>query len=450
MKKNFKILLALFSLFFFFVGYRFYAHAAEDGCSVEKKSYEFIEASYPINMVRTISTMGPSFESALYLYTVGVTPDTTMKCENYILGQLEGVGTEVYELPEEYPACDVEVDEQDEVNELCSALSSDVIASDIYARSGSPSVLVDSVKGSLIGLGTKLESAAVKGPVPVNFAYYWNQNVAKIPFAGKALAADSDGYDNLPLIKAVYDVWYLAVRVALGLLSLVLLYTGIMITMGKKISNQLVVSVQYALPKIVIGTVLIIFSYPIGALITSISFGLYKGAVPMVFNLLGLERNVPSGLLLLALVWQTLKMSSGGFLLLIIPLLMILILQITKIVLYLKVLIIYIKMAFSIVTAPIEFVLGTLPGNDAKIADWFMRMAKYGLTIFLMGLIYPITLWVGIKIMLAYWSGLNAEVGGWGMIYSLITPLLIVVFGTGVGIGMEKRIDEMLSGKKKR
>ena len=111
---------------------------------------------------------------------------------------------------------------------------------------------------------------------------------------------------------------------------------------------------------------------------------------------------------------------------------------------------IYAKMAVSVVTAPFEFVLGTVPGNDDKIKDWFLRMAKYGLTLFGMGIVIPATMWVALKIMLAYQPGGSSEVGGWGVAISVLAPFLIILFGYGMGINMEKRVDEMFFGKKKR
>jgi len=452
MKKNFKILLTLVLLLSFSVGYSLRTDAAEDesGCAVEERAYESGKRNFSLNVQRTTSNILTASVISLYSHASGINPDSVMKCQNYVK---EKVDEDFYTMPDEYVTCPVTDDEKEEVDAMCAALSSDVVGVEKYTTMGKKSVAVDSVNSSLIGLSTMIEGAVVREPLPVNLAYYWNQNVTKIPFAGKALAADGEAYENLPVIKAVYDIWYLAVRISLALLSVVLLYTGIMITMGKKISNQLVVSVQYAMPKIVIGIILIIFSYPIGAAITSISFGLYRGAVPIVFNALGYDSSsTPSGLLMLTLMIETLSMARGGFIYILLSILVLLVLTILRIVLYIKVLIIYLKMAVSIVSAPVEFALGTIPGNDDKMGEWFIRMAKYGLTIFLMGLVVPMTLWVALKLMLAYSvaGGGAAEVGGWGVAFSLITPLLVVVFGFGLGLGMEKRIDGMFGSKKRK
>jgi hypothetical protein len=263
----------------------------------------------------------------------------------------------------------------------------------------------------------------------------------------------SEAYENLPVVAAVYSIWRLSLRVALGLISVVLLYAGLMIVMRKKVSSQLVVSVQYALPKIVIAVVLIIFSYPIGAVITSIGFALYRGAFPIVFNLMtgGMvnANEFASGTLSIALIADTLSQAKGGFGYIVVALIMSALLHLAKIILYFKVLIVYIKMAFSIVTAPLEFALGAVPGNDKSITGWFTRMAKYALTIFGMGVVIPLTLVVGLEVSVAYSRG-TGETGGWGNIISLIVPILIVIFGFGMGMSMEGKVDALFGGGKKK
>lgn len=450
MKKNFKSLLTFLFFAVLVNGLSLYSVAAIDGCSVEERMYQPAKHIFDFDLQRTLSNTLTGVSPVALQHGAGASPDMMMKCQGYVDANLRASGMIDDTAPDEYRSCEVTPEEEPEVEAICAALSSDVGTVQAYEVNNGRSVLVDSVNGSLIGMATSLESSVVREPLPVNFAYYWNQGVTKIPFVGRALAADNEPYDNLPVVKAVYDIWRLSLSVALALLSVVLLYTGIMITMGKKISSQLVVSVQYAIPKIVIGTILIIFSYPIGAAITSVSFGLFKGA-PSIFSSLLNQNNLPgSGFLLLTLIVHMFSFAIGGSAYVFVCVLMVLILTLAKIILYLKVLMIYIKMAFSIITAPVEFVLGTIPGNDDKIKDWFMRMLKYGLTIFGMGMITPVTLWIALKIMTVYMYGGSSEGGGGGVLISIIAPLLIVIFGFGMGMGMEKRVDEMFSGGKKK
>lgn len=459
MNKNFKLLLASL-VFVGLIGVFVLDSEAADpptisACEITKQAYEPSQKFWDLDIRRTVNNMFIGIIISLFTNSSGVDPDTAMSCQWYVFEQLNDPELQERIAPPG-TLCEVTQPQKDEMRPVCEALVSDLGHDD---ETGSvdertASVYVRSINSSMIGLATSLEGFARKEPLPVSLAYYWNQSVTKIPFAGSALAATGgEAYKNLPILKAVYNVWEVFLKASLGILSVVLLYTGIMITMGKKLSSQLVVSVQYAIPKIVIGTILMIFSYPIGAVITSISFGLFRGAFPMFGSLMlgqGATES-PSGILSLAMTVQTLSMARGGWFYLVICFIMLLILTVARWIIYLKVLMIYVKMAASVVSAPIEFVMGTIPGNDDKIKDWFMRMLKYGLTIFAMGLIIPVTYWVGLEVMSAYITGDGTgEVGGWGVVFSLIAPLLIVIFGVGMGISLESKIDGFMSGGKKK
>lgn len=458
---NKKLKLLFISLLFLglFFQLRVYSRAETEieidkRCSVTARLYAPSMKFWELDIRRAVNNALISGVVSIYTNLAGIDPDLTAMCGPYLMDKLpiEGYGSDLKNSAT-LTSCVLTDEQKDIMEPICDTLVSD-LGSNNNSGGGTASLYQNSISSSLIGIGTMVEGAARKEPLPTNLAYYWNQSVEKIPFAGRALAAGGDAYENLPVVKAVYRIWNVSLKVALGLLSVVLLYTGIMITMGRKLSSQLVVSVQYAIPKILIGTILIIFSYPIGAVITSISFGLFRGAFPLVANLIygqGSGGLTSSGILMLTMLVQVMDMAKGGTAHLLISIIMLIILTITKILLYIKVLMVYIKMAFSIVTAPIEFVVGTIPGNDDKMKDWFMRMLKYGLTLFGMGIIIPFTLFLSIEIMVVYISAdASGETGGWGSIISLLTPIIITVFGFGVGMGMEKKIDEFITGKKKR
>lgn len=460
MKKNFKLIFISLLFLGLFFQIRIYSRAEteieiDENCSVTKRLYAPSAKFWELDVRRSVNNALISGVISIYTNLAGIDPDLTAMCGPYLMDKLptKGYGSELKNSGI-LTSCVLSQSQMDAMEPICDTLVSDLGANDVATGGGVTSLYQDSINSSLIGIGTMVEGAARKEPLPVNLAYYWNQSVEKIPFAGKALAAEGDAYENLPVVKAVYNIWKVSVEVALGLLSVILLYTGIMITMGKKLSNQLVVSVQYAIPKILIGTVLIIFSYPIGAVITSISFGLFRGAFPLVANLMYGQNSgelTSSGILMLTMLVQVMEMAKGGTAHLLIAIIMLIILTVTKILLYIKVLMVYIKMAFSIVTAPLEFVLGTVPGNDNKMTDWFKRMLKYGLTLFGMGVVIPVTLYLSIEIMVVYMSAdASGETGGWGTIISLLTPILITVFGFGFGMGMEKKIDELINGAGKK
>jgi hypothetical protein len=442
------------------------------GCNPEMAAYDTSSANFSLDIQRTLQNTLNASVVSLFTTTNGASPNKVIMCQKYVKDEMmkaSGGGNWWVppggENPPETSYCAPSGDQdayEEYIENMCKPLVSYIGTEGSGEESGggtgsasSPlSVYKRSIEGSLIGMGTKLEGFSRKEPLPVNLAYYWDQSVGKIPVVGHALAQSRGGeaYKNLPVVAAMYSIWRLSLRVALGLISVVLLYAGLMIVMRKKVNSQLVVSVQYALPKIVIAIVLIIFSYPIGATITSIGFGLYRGAFPLVFKLMTGMPNADafaSGTLSIALIADTLNTSTGGLSYMIVALIMSLLLGLAKIILYFKVLIVYIKMSFSIVTAPLEFALGAVPGNDTAIGNWFTRMAKYALTLFGMGVVIPLTLVVGIQISTAYSMG-TGETGGWGVVISVIAPLLVVIFGFGMGMGMEGKVDELFGGGKKR
>jgi len=49
--------------------------------------------------------------------------------------------------------------------------------------------------------------------------------------------------------------------------------------------------------------------------------------------------------------------------------------------------------------------------------------------------------------MLAYATGAGGETGGWGILIAILTPLIVVVLGFGLGINMEKHVNNMFGDK---
>ncbi len=462
MKKNIKALITL--LIFSFLSFNlFYSRVFAvsdkpiDPCKPEQLVYQKSVNIFSLDIRRTVDNFMTSIVLSLFSNVAGLNPDNVALCESWLYERIQtnlaplARDEEWDTFNEDFSACSTPA----EHFAVCENLASDTTNLSFITpgnnNNSNSNVKVMAVNGSLLGLTNMVEGFARNEPLPVNFAYYWNQSISKVPFVNKAFAAN-EAYENLPVIKAAYGIWTMTLKIALALMSVVLLYTGLMIIMRKKINPQVVVSVQYALPKIVIGTILIVFSYPIGALITSISWGLFQGAFSLVLKfLIGPDAgNIPSGIVILTLILMVMRLAVGGPFYIFIVVIVAVILLILRLVLYLKALMIYLKMTLSIITAPIEFVLGTIPGNDDKMKDWFLRMAKYGITIFAMGLIIPLTLIFSLSVLLSYATGAGGEVGGWGIVIAIIAPILISIFGFGIGINMESKVDEMFSGTKKR
>lgn len=93
------------------------------------------------------------------------------------------------------------------------------------------------------------------------------------------------------IIKPVFKLWEAARNLALLAFIIVFLVVGIMIMFRQKISPQAVIGVQQALPSLIIGLILVTFSYFITALLVDVSFvgirvisELFIKAGPNVFN----------------------------------------------------------------------------------------------------------------------------------------------------------------------
>jgi hypothetical protein len=471
MKKTYKILLiaSIFLSLFIFTSNVKPSFAAADPCEVELEAFNKGLNIFNLDIRRTVDNFLVSWVISVFANVLGVNPDLVKRCEGYVLQKFaegsygplsEKLSTIYNNGTAQGSICTANYDEMDPRELMyCDALLQETSDETVYGNTREfadrrNNVKLMAVESSLVGFGNLLEGFTMKEPLPVNLAYAWDRSVSKIPVVGTALASSDEGtiYENLPVLAAVYGIWEISRNVSIAAMSVVILYTGIMIILRKKVNQQLVVSVQYAIPKIIIGIVLIFSSYLIGGTIVSIGWGLFRGAAPLILRIIARTPDadtVPSGLLSVVLINMTLGIARGGNGYLVLALIIGLVMSLARIVLLLKAFMLYIKMAASIISAPIEFVIGAIPGSESKITDWFARMGKWALTLFGMGVVVPLTLLVATEVMLAYMNN-NMEVGGWGVIFAILAPLIVTIFGFSFGIGMENKVDALFGGGKKR
>lgn len=236
------------------------------------------------------------------------------------------------------------------------------------------------VSGSLLGIANYLQGVGFNEPVPVNLAYFWNDSIKDIPFAGSALAADVQ-YRYAPFISFVLDMWKITRNLSYGVLSIIMLVVGISIMMRKKLSPQAVVTAQYALPRVVLAVILITFSYPIGAILASSmkyllslsngllydvaqSAGIGGGGAAVLGGSLGVGT---AALLLLA---GGLAATGAGAVIVVVTILLIVTAIILYIFVWIKAFMLYIKLIMSIIFAPFAFALGAIPGNEKSTENW--------------------------------------------------------------------------------
>jgi len=246
--------------------------------------------------------------------------------------------------------------------------------------------------GSLLGMANTLDGTVRTEPIPVNLAYYWNDQIKHTPFVSTALAADVN-YGNAPAISTILVVWKTFRNIAFGLLSIIMLAIGVMIMSRKKLSPQLAVTVQYALPRVVLAVILIVFSYPIGAVLASgmryfavVGENLVCGiTLPAPFGNPGVTCPAPIGLLLGAFFLGALiaAAATGGIALPILVVLSIIMLAavVIKIAILIRAALLYMKLILSIVFSPIIFATGALPGNESttqnQLKQWISYVAGY-------------------------------------------------------------------------
>ena len=227
------------------------------------------------------------------------------------------------------------------------------------------------------GVGTVLEE-----PLPVNLAYYTHKQVEKVPYMGSALAQTTLSRSDYsgPMLNLTFVIWQLVRDIAYGMIAVFMIMTGILIMTRKRISAQAVVTVQYAIPRIIIALVLITFSYPIGATLASLGWALKSSVSDIVYSLAfsNLSTATPTQGFIINLLVSVfmLVLGSGGAGLAILTFSSggIIVAFIVYLIIQAKMLIVYFKIIIKTVSSPLTFALSAIPGNDKQVADWFKEM----------------------------------------------------------------------------
>jgi len=261
------------------------------------------------------------------------------------------------------------------------------------------------VPPSLLGVATSLtiEAPTRSDIYPVNLALYVN-DVKKDSLVAPqpAYATLSDVFLNstiLALWKAIRNLAYLFFVV-------ILVAIGFMVMFRYKINPQTVITVQSSLPKIVVGLLLITFSYPIGALAINLIAALNQFAQSIYLFPAGgtnVVILVIARVLLVILSIVGLIIGTGGAAT---PLAIFVVIM--TVVMLLAILLAIISIAVSYFTriariilmtafAPLQFALGSLPGKGELISGWFKALLANILAIPAMYLL----LTIGINIIIA-------------------------------------------------
>lgn len=338
------------------------------------------------------------------------------------------------------------------------------------------------VSGSLLGLTYFVQNTLEYEPVPVNMAYFFKDYAAKLPIVGETVYAQNTTDYGHTLINAVLNMWKVFRNIAYALMAVIMLWVGFAIITRRRISAQTVVNVQYALPKIVIALIFIALSYPVGALITSLSWTLFNSSTDIIVSITGQNISASSlggGMSFIESLRASETLGAGGNAALIMLImvaaagsgaLLSLLGFIFAIVVgfylfaYIKAFWIYLKMVISTATSPLQIALYALPGNDDKLEMWLKQMVAWGAGIFGMALVFKLVIAFSLDLLLQAYvpiitgvsaggaAGAAGAVGRElvsGSLFNVVIAPLMMIFGTITAIQIPNKIETMIMGPQK-
>ncbi|MCX6783854.1 MAG: hypothetical protein NT141_02195 [candidate division WWE3 bacterium] len=238
---------------------------------------------------------------------------------------------------------------------------------------------------SLLGVTYAVTSEAPKRVdlLPVNLALYINdikRDSPLVPQSAYAAGTLADGIFG----TTVLDLWKAFRNLAYLLFVIILVAFGFMVMFRHEIKPQTVITVQDALPKVVVCLLLITFSYPIAGfaikLIPVLGDFVGKLVVGGVFSQPDmvdvLVQLVVSALGVVALSAAGASGVGTGVALFVLCLLLVLV--VTYILALIAVGISYFtrfgRIMLMTIFAPLQFLVGALPGKDEMITSWFKSL----------------------------------------------------------------------------
>lgn len=324
------------------------------------------------------------------------------------------------------------------------------------------------VAGSLLGMALSAENAA-KEPIPVNLALYVNDKIQDVPFLSTTLAQtkyadllDTKGTDNVS--NFILEVWKQIRNIAYAIMAIVMLVIGFMIITRKKINQQVVVNIEYAIPKIAIAIILITFSYPIGATIAGFGWNLnssVKSIVATMFsgNFAEAAELSKLGIGGTIIAVFNLVLAGVGTGLVSVPFTLFGLIGVSIFWLYIqfKIVLIYIKLVIKVISAPFVFAIGAIPGIEGSTEKWFKEMFSGALAIVAMAVVIQVGFIVSNQIIIdsarnlygGFFGGIQRQLGG--VVAVLLIPA-VLMFSCYYAGQMPEMIEGALMGdtKKKR
>jgi hypothetical protein len=250
---------------------------------------------------------------------------------------------------------------------------------DLFSGLGTKSVSYNDnqyLPPSILGMATTL---AVEGPqrvdaYPVNLALYFDSlKKDSLIYPKSAYAA---GWNDVVLNSTVLGLWKAMRNLAYLIFVLILVVFGFMVMFRYKINPQTVITVQSALPKVIVCLLLITFSWPIGSLGLQLIGSLTKiaaGIWPLQGNTIQaiVTAVIGSVVDLLALFTPAAPIALTKI---IVGLVMIVAFILGFISIVITVFTRLARIILMTAFAPLQFALGALPGKDDLITGWFKAL----------------------------------------------------------------------------
>src|SRR3989338_4257617 len=321
--------------------------------------------------------------------------------------------------------------------------------------------------GSVLAIATVMGNAVQqKDVLPINLALFFRDEIKDVPIVGNRVYAAGATYD-IPLETMVLELWKLARNASYAILSIIMIVIGMMIMVRKKVNPQLIVTVENAIPRVILGVFLITFSYPIGATFIALIEPFKRlgdGILGQAASNLGNPSfsGVGSGIVTIVAVLMLFSaiaaiVSAGGAAALVtagigvgvVIILLIVLYFIVLMVAFFKALMIMIRMVMATITSPFTFAVGSIPGKEQMITDWFKLMSESFISVFAMYFSLALSGFVLHYLLVNPASSTGNLNLGALFIALILTPFIIIVI-LGTAIGMPKKVEEMFMGPPKR
>jgi hypothetical protein len=247
----------------------------------------------------------------------------------------------------------------------------------------------------LIGIAGATTNTLLALPIPVSSAQYF----ASInPFAQAQAESGQQALQSSN--NVILNLWTQIRNACYALAVVVLVIIGFMIMFRVPINPRTVVTLQNALPKIVIALLLITFSFAIAGLMIDLT----RVVASFLDNLVTVPISAQIGTAaIFAMVFIMLGavLSTGGialvvsFVLLLLALILAIIILVVFFIIIYKLVTRYVIFLLLTMFAPFFFLFGALPGLEGLTINWFRRAAAALLAIPLTGLVLNLSFAIG-------------------------------------------------------